>query len=261
MFGLERLQTIRELVIEKKSVEVTHLSRELDVSEVTIRRDLDKLEKEGLVVKTYGGAILVEDMLQPMYSRVESKGLEGEDSFDSVTIDVATTASKLIVDGDTVFIDGSQLGHALLRQLQCLEKLIIVTNNIEIAIYIHGETEHKVIIIGGEVDSETGNVTEYDQLEELLIEKTFIGVDGIDLTVGYTVSEKNHLRLYKQLKSVTRELIVMVKSDVFNKRGLVRMVSIDGIETVVTDKHVPDEFKTYYYEHNIKVHSSMLTNI
>ncbi len=260
MFGIERLQTIRELIIKNKSVEVVKLSKEMNVSEVTIRRDLDKLEKEGLVVKTYGGAILNEEMVTPSYSTVKPTR-DSEEEVDDAVLDVARTASMLISDGDTIFIDGSDAGKALIRQLTDLEGLVIVTNNIEVAFRLFKDARHKVVMVGGELDEASGNVTEYDQLDELLIEKVFISVDGIDLDVGYTMNDKDRLRLYKKLKSVSRDMIVISDSSVFNKRSLVKMAPLNGVESVVTDKRIPEQFKKYYFENNITVHSSMLSQV
>lgn len=261
MFGIERLQKIRELVIKNKSIEVVKLSVELNVSEVTIRRDLDKLEKEGLIVKTYGGAILVEDMINPSYSTSKSVQVYKEEPVDRVVLDVAMTASMLIADGDTIFIDGSSIGKAMIQMLKDIEDLVIVTNNIEVAFKLFKEAKHKVVMVGGELDEVSGNVTEYDQLDELLIEKVFISVDGIDLDLGYTMNDKDSLRLYKKLKAVSRDIIVMTESTVFNKRSLIKMAPLNGIKSIVTDKRVPEEFKAYYYENNITIHSSMLSQV
>lgn len=261
MFGIERLQIIREAVIKNKSIEVIPLSKKLGVSEVTIRRDIDKLEKEGLVVKTYGGAILVKANTSILEDNNNESSKEvNQPKFDKVTLNIVDMASKLILDDDTIFIDGSVLGQALARETIHKENLTVVTNNIEIAYYLFTESNHKVIMLGGELNG-LGDVTEYDQLDELLIEKVFISVDGIDLDVGYTVSDKNVLRLYKQLKRVTRDLIVLANHQVFDKRGLVRLTKLENIQTVVTDKYIPDHFKSYYYENNIKVHAGMLANI
>lgn len=260
MFGVERLQTIREIVIKNKSVEVVKLSKELDVSEVTIRRDLDKLEKEGLVIKTYGGAILIDEMISPSYRVNEpTKEVENE-NVDKVVIDVASTAAKLISNGDTIFIDGSMIGKSLVYEVLELKHLVIVTNSIEIAYGLFKNSKHKVVILGGELD-ELGCVTEYEELDELLIEKAFINVDGIDLDVGYTVNDKKNLRLYKKLKNVSRDIYVMVNSDAFNKRSLVKMTPLDQINAVITDKYIPEVFKTYYFDNNITLHSSMLSQI
>lgn len=259
MFGIERLQAIRELIKEKKSVEVTFLSEALEVSEVTIRRDLDKLEKEGLIAKTYGGAILIEDYKEAMKSNESST--EGNVFF--TTIDknskaVAQTASKLIMDGDTVFIGGGVLGLALCEALKEKDDVIVVTDNIEVAMLLYKNSDFKVVILGGEVDPQTGNVQEFDLLDELLIEKSFVFVDGVDEQFGYTVNEKSTVKLYKKLKKVSRSMTVVATAEVFNKRGLVKMDGLDGIAHVVTEKTVPENFKSYYYENQITVHTSML---
>lgn len=258
MFGLERLQAIRELIVEKKSVEVTYLSQALNVSEVTIRRDLDKLEKEGLIVKTYGGAILIEETGMNQ-SAMNEPQLMTDETLDKEINELGKTASKLIEDGDTVFISGSDIGEALVRQLQQSKNLIIVTNNLNIAHYLFKDDRHKVIMLGGLIDSETGNVSEYEQLSDLLIEKAFITVDGVDQSAGYTVNEKGAVKLYKTLKEVSRTLVVIAGSAAYTKRGLFKMAQLNDVGVVVTDKHIPDDFKSYYYEQNIKVYSSMLS--
>lgn len=257
MFGIERLQAIRVLVKEKKSVEVTYLSKELNVSEVTIRRDLDKLEKEGLVEKTYGGAILIEKnqgstQVKPQYQNEDEE--EANPSFSKIT----GVAAKLIEQGDTVFIGGSTMGIELVKCLVDNKEMIVVTNNIEIGMFVYKETNHKLVMIGGEIDMVSGNVSEFDQLDELLIEKAFITADGVDLQYGYTVNEKNEVRLYKKLEKVSRDVILVVPSERYDKRGLTKMAPLSSIMTIVSDKEMPDEFKAYYFENNIKVHTSML---
>lgn len=258
MFGIERLQAIRELIKEKKTVEVAYLSKELNVSEVTIRRDLDKLEKEGLVVKTYGGAILIEEgMVQG--STAGSETVSGPASkIDQTYYVIAETASKIIEDGDTVFIGGGAVGIALCKFLKMKESLIVVTNNIEIAMYVYSETEHKIVIIGGEIDPSSGNVVEFEQLDELLIEKAFISVDGVDQNFGYTVNEKTEVYLYKKLHDVSRNLILVAPSSIYNKRGLIKLAPLAAIGCIVTNRDLPDEFKRFYFENNIKVHTSIL---
>ncbi len=257
MFGIERLQAIRELVKEKKSVEVAYLSKELDVSEVTIRRDLDKLEKEGLVEKTYGGAILIEKSgatLDEKKYKIDEESNDENQCFQRIT----GVAAKTIEPGDTVFIGGSGMGLELVKCLVDAKDMIIVTNNVEIAMFVYKQTDHKLVMLGGEIDMVSGNVIEFDQLDELLIEKAFITADGVDLQYGYTVNEKNEVRLYKKLHQVSRDIILVVPSDRYHRRGLVKMALLQSIMTIVSDKEMPEDFKAFYFENNIKVHTSML---
>lgn len=258
MFGIERLQAIRELVKEQKTVEVAYLSKELEVSEVTIRRDLDKLEKEGLVAKTYGGAILIEEHGPGVFETVKDTNcIFDENELRELDL-ISKTAAKIIEPGETVFISGGDMGIALCQAIREIDDLIIVTTNIEVAMYIYANTHHRIVIIGGEVDEASGNVIDYEQLDELLIEKAFISVNGVDMDYGYTVNEKSEVRLYKSLKRVTRNMVLMAPGDRYNRRGLMKMTSLSDIKSIVTDKDIPDEFKSYYYDNNITVHSAML---
>ncbi len=257
MFGIERLQAIRMLVKEKKSVEVAHLSKELNVSEVTIRRDLDKLEKEGLVEKTYGGAVLIREE-KDVYCDIELPSRREEEIKKNKYDQLAVMAAKIIEPKDTVFIGGGEMGIALVKALVHRESMIIVTNNIDVAMVIYKETKHRLIMLGGEVEKTTGNVTETEQLGELFIEKAFLTVEGVDIQKGYTVNEKQEVYYYRKLSKMTRDIILLVPRERYRCRGLIKMAALSEILTVVTDKNIPEEFKGYYFENNIKVHTSML---
>lgn len=254
MFGMERLQAIRETLYENGSVEVVTLSKMLSVSEMTIRRDLDKLEKEGLVVKTYGGAILKKDVND------ENDALE-KDNKNKLHSKIAKIASELVEDQEVIFIGGSSILLELSNYLKSKKGLVVVTNNINVAMNIISYKTVKVIITAGEIDPATGDIFGYEtihSLDNILIEKAFISVDGIDSDLGYTTNNKEYLELYQVLRKISNRVILVAEHKQYGKRGLKRIAQLDDIKEVVADKNIPDMFKEYYFNNDIKLYASVV---
>lgn len=256
MFGMERLQAIRETLYKNGSVEVVNLSKTLSVSEMTIRRDLDKLEKEGLIVKTYGGAILKKET-------TEESSLDEKDKKNKLHLNIAKMASQLIEDDEVVFIGGGSILNELSDYLRDKKGLVVVTNNINIAMNILSYKTVKVIITAGEIDPATGDIFGYEtihSLDNILIEKAFVSVDGIDSDLGYTTNTKEYLELYEVIKRISNRIILVAEHKQYGKRGLKRIAQLDEIKEVVADKNIPDMFKEYYFNNDVKVYTSIVDN-
>ncbi|GKX28155.1 GntR family transcriptional regulator [Vallitalea longa] len=256
MFGMERLQAIRESLYKNGSVEVVNLSKMLSVSEMTIRRDLDKLEKEGLIVKTYGGAILKKD-------KTEENSLDDKNEKNKLHLKIAKMASQLIEDNEVVFIGGGSILYELLDYLKEKKGLVVVTNNINIAMKIMSYKTVKVIITAGEIDPATGDIFGYEtihSLDNILIEKAFVSVDGIDSELGYTTNTKEYLELYEVIKKISNRVVLVAEHKQYGKRGLKRIAQLDEIKEIVADKNIPDMFKEYYFNNDIKLYASMVDN-
>ena len=122
MFVPERQQEIIKILKENKSASVAQLAKKLFIGEATIRRDLDKLEKQGLIKRTYGGAVWLEglDSEIPLYIR------ENSNKFQKDLLGKA--AAQLVNDGDIIIMDSSSTTHSIVKHLSHLKKLTVVTN-------------------------------------------------------------------------------------------------------------------------------------
>lgn len=256
MFGMERLQAIKEIVYDQESVEVANLSNILGVSEMTIRRDLDKLEKEGLVIKTYGGAVLKKD--KP-FEVVDLK----DDSKNDLHKKIAKTASELIEDGEVLFIAGGSITTELCELLKTKKGLVVVTNNIHIARNVMAHRDNKVIVTAGEVNPTTGDINGFESIQTLssfLVQKAFIGIDGIDSDLGYTTNNKEYVHIFNVLQKISNRIILVADHNQYGKRGLVRVANLEDIKEIVTDKKIPSDFKEFYFNNDIKIYASMVEN-
>jgi DeoR/GlpR family transcriptional regulator of sugar metabolism len=253
MFGIERLQAIREILLDKKTVDVPSLSKMLSVSEVTIRRDLDKLEKEGFIVKTYGGAMLKEQQLNQLLMETKNASINKEDGA------IAEIAASMVGNNEVIFLGGGAICTEISKYLKDKHGVVVVTNNLFVAMNLYQQTNIKVILTGGELRSFTGTLIGNDAVNTLkgvLIQKAFFTVQGIDIDVGYTVNNTEDIFLFQTIKSVSKQLILTANHTIFGKIGLTKLFSMDEIDEVITDKRIPDAYKQYYYDNNIKLYTA-----
>ena len=145
MLAVERRNLILEKLQDEKRVVVGELSELFDVSEETIRRDLDKLEKMGLATKTYGGAVLVENNNTEMpFSVRKKKNMRGKRI-------IAEIVAGLIADGDHIILDPSTTTVAIVNALKDKNRLSIVTNSIEVLLEVVDVPGWNVISTGGSI--------------------------------------------------------------------------------------------------------------
>ena len=187
MFPAERLQRIKELLIEKKQIDISNLSNILNVTEVTVRRDLEKLEAEGFLIRTHGGAVLVETETQQT-SLIPEINQEQID----VLVMLATIAGFFIKDNDIVFLGPGISNNFFFHALKDKRNITIVTNDLVTAIMTAKNVpETKIICPSGILDS--SDLQLYGRLSENFLANmnyniAFFDVDGITLEKGYTVS-------------------------------------------------------------------------
>ena len=124
MFALERQKHILEVLREEGSVSVNRLSKALSVTEETIRRDLEKLEKEDALMRTHGGAIPVDNQEMPLEKRKQTNT--------AIKEKLARAAIRFILPGDTVFLDASTTTFFIARELKKMKKVTVVTNSLRI---------------------------------------------------------------------------------------------------------------------------------
>ena len=155
MLALERRNLILEELQDKKKVVVGDLSRRFDVSEETIRRDLEKLERDGYATKSYGGAVLNDNVGFDMPLTIRSrKNVEAKQK-------IASLAADLVHDGDHIMLDASSTDLFIAKAIKNKQKLTVVTNSIEIILELSEVPDWNVISTGGTVTlKQAGNTIE-----------------------------------------------------------------------------------------------------
>ncbi len=241
----QRRHTILALLAEQGEVSVDELSKAFSTSEVTIRKDLAALEKNGLLLRRYGGAVpmpqeLISD-LQPISQYKQA---------------IARAGVARIREHARIIIDSGTTTAAMIPQLGHKPGLVVMTNSMNVARAI-SELEHEPVLLmtGGTWDPHSesfqGQVAE-QVLRSYDFDQLFIGADGIDLNRG-TTTFNELLGLSRVMAEVAREVVVMVESDKIGRKIPNLELPWSSIHTLITDDRLNPEAREQLTERGIKL--------
>lgn len=238
---------ILELLTEKNKVDVTELSQNLGVSQVTIRKDLDMLEKKGLIVREHGFATLngQDDMNNRLAYHYDIKQ------------QLAKSACQMIEDGETIMIESGSCCALLAQEIASTKKdVTIITNSSFIADYIRQYSQVKLILLGGEYQKEAqvvvGPMTRRC-VEAFFVDKFFIGTDGFSKNTGFTGNDYMRSETVRDMARQAAHVIVVTESSKFQQGGLVNLLPTQDVYCVVTDGMIPQESEEYLQSQNVIV--------
>ncbi len=256
MFAIERLEIIKKILIEKKTAEIPYIRKILDVTDVTIRRDLDKLEKEGFLIKTYGGAIL--NTASQKTDSVQNIVFK-DDQPSEETNQIGLIAASMINEDDIVFISGGIIGLVIAQNLKNKSNIKVLTNDIFIASELYNQVGINVLLTGGDLILGTGILTggvTLKSLENIYLSKAFITVKGIHLEFGYTTDNANEVLLFSEISKISNELIIVAEHSKFDKVSYKKIANINQYKKIISSKEIPDKYKDYFYSNNIKIYTA-----
>jgi len=252
MFAIERIKIIKNHLAKEQKVSVAKLSELLDVTEVTIRRDLEKLEKEGFLKRTHGGAVLADYVEE---SAIE----ENEDDKDfQLYQEIGDTATHLVNDGDAIMLTNGTVNHYIAKALSTHSNLTIVTNDLQIASVFSHSPGNNLILLGGDLDETAvfGQMT-LDNLRNFSFDHIFIEIDGLSDTVGITVSSTKKATLIQTAVKLADSVTIVCLSRFFGTKSLYRVANLDIANRVITDSNLEDQYKNYIYNQNIPLFTSI----
>jgi len=235
----ERQRKIVDLVNERLSVRVTELSRIFSVTEETIRRDLEKLEREQQLVRTHGGAVCIhEEQNEVSYLEREIRNAEEKKS-------IAAEAVKHIEPGDQIVLDASSTAWYLAKELPDIP-IIVLTNSIKAAIELNKKEQIKVISTGGILLSPSlsyvGPLAERS-LGMYHVNKAFLSCIGVHLERGLSDSNESQALVKKKMIEIADETFLMVDSSKFGVRAFSQITSLYDIDTIITDSKIHEVTK------------------
>jgi DeoR/GlpR family transcriptional regulator of sugar metabolism len=250
VLAAERRDQILRIVRERQSVQTVDLAREMGVSEITIRRDLDELATEGLLRRVRGGA------LQPGRHRTEPPFEESRMERAAEKERVGIAAAKLVQPGDTVILDIGTTALQLARQLHGREGLTVITNNLVVYDELLPDEAIDLVLLGGLVRrnyrSLVGFLTQ-DSLAGVRADLAFIGISGIshdlmllDTTVEEIPAKRAMLRSAKQV-------VLLADGAKFGGGGLGRVADISVVDLVITTADAPREQLDALAERGVEV--------
>jgi len=246
---VERHQRIQELLRERGVVRVSTLSDLLGVSEVTIRRDLEALERRGLLERTHGGAVLSRRMAaEPAY-------------LEAITVHAAekrligATAARLVERGDTIFLNGGTTTLEVFRHLSAPE-LKVVTNHVGMAVEAV-DRDVELVLVGGHYRAPSNSVVgpfATEALRRVYANKAFLGVEGISLRSGLTTPSAAEAEIARLMIEQTRgEVSVVADASKVGTVADFAIAPLDRVDRLIVDPGIGDEYREGLAEQGVEV--------
>ena len=241
---------IREYVASHQIIRSVDLSTLLDVSEATVRRDLEVLESQGILERTHGGAIFSQQLQgEPAYSH--SAQLNAEEK-----LRIGAAAAALVEDGDVIFVDSGTTATQVIHHLNPNLHLTLITNNLRAAIDMP-EGGIEVILLGGVLRPRANSTVgpfALDALSHVYADKTFLGVDGLSMKYGCTVPVDSEAQVMRSMVERTRgPLIIVADHSKWRVASNFEVASIDQIHCLVTDAGFDPQARAELEAHSVQV--------
>lgn len=240
MLSKDRIEAIRTLVVDAGRVQVSELSQRFSVTEETIRRDLEKLEAEGLLSRTYGGAILNENRLTQRihYFKRAAINLEAK-------IAIAKKALSCVQSSHTIGLDSSTTSIELMKLLKGREDITVITNS-AIAITELAQSKVNVFSTGGMLNKHSlslqGKVAK-QALDNYNIDVALISCKCLSLEQGASDSDELEAEVKKEMIQHANSSILLVDHSKFDKVAFARVANLKQFDLIVTDKEPSAEWK------------------
>jgi len=234
MLALERRNDILRLIQENQTVLVSDLKKRYGVTDETIRRDLERLEATGAIVRTYGGAMRSDrDMAkieQPANIRKQINIQEKKM--------IAEMVAGIVQEGDGIMLDDSSTGLFVARALKSKQKLTLITNSVDVIQETSEQSSWTIMGCGGVLNERSmsfvGNQAEY-MLKNYHVHKTILSCKGLDLTNGLTESSEPSALVKRCMIDAAKEVILVADCSKFDVTSFVQIAPLDKVHTIVTE--------------------------
>lgn len=250
MFALERQQRILELLEQNGAVWVSKLSEEMGVTEETVRRDLEKLEKRELLRRTHGGALPIDEGSYDL-SLAKRKGINVE-----IKEKLAQEAVRHIATGDTVFLDASTTTFFMARALKKMKRVTVITNSVRIINELMDHDAIKVIAVGGLVSqnqSFVGQLAVRSIKEDYFANKMFFSSKGITLDAGILESNEQECGIKQQMLENAKERYYLCDQSKIGRIGFVKLAPFAQIDHIITEADLDGEWTAALQEAQVDV--------
>jgi DeoR/GlpR family transcriptional regulator of sugar metabolism len=236
MLALERQREIVNVVAAQGRARVSELAERFDVTEETIRRDLEKLEADGKLVRSHGGAVPALEKEAPHWQREFVNQAEKEA--------IARTAARMVNPGERILLDASSTAWFLAQRLADLE-LTVITNSLHCALVLGEGGKAKVISPGGTLAATSlsfvGSETQ-QALRRYHGEKLFMSCRGLDLQRGASDISEEQAMVRRVLMEIADQRVLMVDSSKLGVRALSIIASADAFTHIITDDKADPDF-------------------
>lgn len=241
---------ILELLSQYGKMEVTALAKQLGVSQVTVRKDLDAMEQKGVLRREHGYAIFggSDDVANRLALHYEEKR------------QIAKKAAELVSVGETVMIENGSCCALLAEEIaRTKPSTTIITNSAFIASYIRRVEGARVVLLGGDFQNDAqvmvGPILR-TCVAQFHVNKLFVGADGYSFKMGFTANDHLRVQAVRDMAEHAKQVIVLTESSKFSKDSVVPLAIEKGVAAVVTDQQIPPEMEEALQRDGIQVYKA-----
>lgn len=245
-----RREKILELLKEDGSAKVVNLAKIFKVTVATIRQDLEKLEKEGLVVREHGGVYLknIEDQVRAFL-------LAQQDNLDKKER-IARKCVEFIESGDTIILDSGSTTTEIAKKLTNIKNLTVITNALNIALMLGANPNIEVVMTGGEFKRPTLSLTGQkaaDFFSGLNVQKLFLATAGISLKSGLTYPSISDLVVKQAMIQAADTTYLVADSTKIGKSAFASLGALSLIDYIITDSGIEEKHKQVFKDNDIEL--------
>ena len=250
MLAQQRRTKILELLQEEGSARVTALSRVFEVSEPTIRQDLERLEAEGYITREHGGAYL-----NTLPDQVRTLSLQHTENMDKKAR-IGRKAAELVADGNSIILDAGTTATEVARNLENRKDLKIITRSLNIALLLGGNYGFEVMMTGGEFKAPTLSLAGEKAaafFRNIYVNKLFLATGGVSLETGLTYPGFSDLSVKKAMIESATEVILVADSTKIGRTSFAALGGIEMVHLFVTDSGIRQEELREFERRGIRV--------
>ena len=242
----EREREVLQLLATDTAFSVSKISKQLSVSEVTIRNHLNSLAEKGFIVRTHGGAFPAfhESILERQKSEVEEKHK------------IAQAAAKLVGDTDRIMISAGTTTSVLMKNLLGKCDVHVVTNSTLLLPYVRVNPAIRVTFVAGEfipsAEAIVGPLA-IGVVSQFHVKKAFVGADGFSLENGATAQLAGVAEVVRKMSEQAEETVLLLDSSKYGKKGFAQMMPVEQVDTIITGAQVSDEDKAALEAKQVKL--------
>jgi DeoR/GlpR family transcriptional regulator of sugar metabolism len=250
MLAIERRREILSRLSADGKVLVSELARDFGVTEETIRRDLERLDREGLVSKTYGGAVSKQNSaLDLPYNIREGVNVPQKQV-------ISDRIAALVEDGTRLMLDSSSTALYVLKKIKDKRNLTVITNSVKILIELADKADWTVLSTGGVLKrgalSLTGSSAE-KMIHSYHVDLAVCSCKGLDMELGITDSNESDSLIKQAMFASAERRILALDGDKFDRKSFVKVCDIGQIDCIVTDREPSERWVSFCAEKGIGV--------
>ncbi len=250
MLAVERRNIIEKEITARGNVLVAELAQKFGVTTETIRADLEKLERQGVLVRTYGGATIVDAAEPDAVSERDIINYEGKQQ-------IGNAAAKLVRDGETIFLDASTSALHMARCLKNKTGLTVITNAEKIVTELAPCENIKVICVGGALNpknmSFSGRAAQKCIRENYYANRFFFSCRGVTRARGLADSSEDEAEIKKAMLDMSESAVFLCDRNKLGRLGVPLIAGLERIDAVVTDVKLTEEWTQVFGGYDIRI--------